>query len=110
MNIRLANAKFALGVDPRNGILRERAGHVAKLRAAGEYTLPTTIVLECATNPFLRAEEPEVQAAVGMPDADPARGLRRIARPQEPRMSEGGAVSRSRSRSEARPRSSACSI
>ncbi len=68
----LANAKFALGVDPGNGLLRERAEHVAKLRAAGEYTLPTTIALECATNPFLRAEEPEVQAAVGMPDADPA--------------------------------------
>jgi hydroxyacylglutathione hydrolase len=67
----LANAKFALGVDPRNGILRERAEHVAQLRAAGEYTLPTTIALECATNPFLRAEEPEVQAAVGLPDADP---------------------------------------
>jgi hydroxyacylglutathione hydrolase len=33
--------------------------------------LPTTIALECATNPFLRAEEPEVQAAVGLPDADP---------------------------------------
>jgi hydroxyacylglutathione hydrolase len=67
----LANAKFALGVDPANGILRERAEHVAKLRAEGKYTLPTTIALECATNPFLRAEEPEVQAAVGMPDADP---------------------------------------
>ncbi len=67
----LANAKFALGVDPANGILRERAEHVAKLRAEGKYTLPTTIALECATNPFLRADEPDVQATIGMPDADP---------------------------------------
>ncbi|VTZ49632.1 Hydroxyacylglutathione hydrolase [Methylocella tundrae] len=68
----LANAKFALGVDSANEILRERAAEVAALRAAGKYTLPTTIAIELATNPFLRAEEPEVQAAVGMPGADPA--------------------------------------
>ncbi len=68
----LANAKFALGVDPGNDILRERADHVAKLRTAGEYTLPTTIALECLTNPFLRVGEPALQAAVGMADADPA--------------------------------------
>lgn len=67
----LANAKFALGVDPGNELLRERAEHVAKLRADGKFTLPTTIALECATNPFLRAEEAEVQAAIGMPNADP---------------------------------------
>ena len=46
--------------------------HVAKLRTAGEYTLPTTIALECLTNPFLRVGEPALQAAVGMADADPA--------------------------------------
>jgi hydroxyacylglutathione hydrolase len=34
--------------------------------------LPTTIAAELATNPFLRAEEPAVQAAVGMLGADPA--------------------------------------
>ena len=68
----LTNAKFALGVDPGNDILRERAEHVARLRMDGEYTLPTTIALECLTNPFLRAAEPELQAAVGMADADPA--------------------------------------
>jgi hydroxyacylglutathione hydrolase len=68
----LANARFALGVEPGNAILRERAAKVAKLRADGEFTLPTTIALECATNPFLRVEEPDIQAAVGMPDADPA--------------------------------------
>jgi len=35
-------------------------------------TLPTTIYLELATNPFLRAEQATVQAAVGMPGADPS--------------------------------------
>ncbi|ACK50843.1 hydroxyacylglutathione hydrolase [Methylocella silvestris BL2] len=68
----LANAKFALSVEPGNTLLKERAGEVAALRAAGKFTLPTTISIELATNPFLRAEEPELQAAVGMPGADPA--------------------------------------
>jgi hydroxyacylglutathione hydrolase len=41
------------------------------LRAAGKSTVPTTISLELATNPFLRAEHTSVQAAVGMAGADP---------------------------------------
>jgi hydroxyacylglutathione hydrolase len=68
----LANARFALTIDPGNEILKERAAEVEKLRAAGEFTLPTTISIELATNPFLRAENPEIQANLGMSGADPA--------------------------------------
>ena len=68
----LANARFALSVDPQNELLKQRAEEVATLRARGEWTLPTTIGLELATNPFLRAENPQIQAAVGMQGADPA--------------------------------------
>ena len=66
-----ANARFALTVDPENPILLDRAREVDALRAAGHYTLPTTIGLERATNPFLRTEDPLVQHAMGMSDADP---------------------------------------
>ena len=66
-----ANAKFALTVDPENSVLRERAQTVADLRKEGKFTLPTTIALENATNPFLRVEDPSVKAAMGMQDADP---------------------------------------
>lgn len=65
-----ANAKFALSVDPDNELLVARAAEIDARRAAGEYTLPTTISIERATNPFLRAEEPELQAALGMRGAD----------------------------------------
>jgi hydroxyacylglutathione hydrolase len=65
-----ANAKFALTVDPENLVLRERAQTVADLRSQGKFTLPTTIALENATNPFLRVEDPGVTAAMGMPGAD----------------------------------------
>lgn len=67
-----ANAKFALTIEPDNGLLVDRAEKIATLRASGKPTVPTTIYLELATNPFLRAEQSTVQAAVGMAGADPA--------------------------------------
>jgi hydroxyacylglutathione hydrolase len=69
----LANARFALTVDPENRELAERAAEVERLRAAGQPTLPTTIGRERATNPFLRADNPAIAAVVGMPGAEPAR-------------------------------------
>ena len=68
----LANAKFALSVDPGNDMLKSRADQVAAMRAAGKPTLPTTIALELDTNPFLRAEDAAISAKMGLPGADPA--------------------------------------
>jgi hydroxyacylglutathione hydrolase len=67
-----ANARFALTVEPDNAVLRDRAREVETLRAEGKPTLPTTLSLECAANPFLRCAEPAVQAAAGLPGGDPA--------------------------------------
>jgi hydroxyacylglutathione hydrolase len=68
----LANASFALTVDRSNAILKERAGAAARQREAGDFTLPTTIAIELATNPFLRADDPAIQAGLGMAGGDPA--------------------------------------
>jgi hydroxyacylglutathione hydrolase len=68
----LANARFALSVDPCNEALQRRAEAVAALRAEGRLTLPTELRLERATNPFLRVTEPDIQASLGLADADPA--------------------------------------
>lgn len=65
-----SNATFALSIEPQNEALRARAADVVRLRENGEPTLPTTIAMELATNPFLRACEPEVKAAVGMQGAE----------------------------------------
>jgi hydroxyacylglutathione hydrolase len=65
-----ANARFALTIEPDNAVLQSRVADVAALRAAGKSTVPTTIAAELAANPFLRAELPGVQAAVGMAGAD----------------------------------------
>jgi hydroxyacylglutathione hydrolase len=49
-----SNARFALSVDD-DPALRRRAEAVFAARERGEPTVPTTIGLEKATNPFLRA-------------------------------------------------------
>jgi hydroxyacylglutathione hydrolase len=49
-----SNARFALSVDAGSA-LAERARAVFEARERGEPTVPTTIGLELATNPFLRA-------------------------------------------------------
>jgi hydroxyacylglutathione hydrolase len=50
-----ANGRFALTVEPDNEDLRRRMRDVEAALAAGEATVPTTIALERATNPFMRA-------------------------------------------------------
>ncbi len=67
----LANAKFALSVDGGNALLLERVEEAQRLRAKGAFTLPTTIARELETNPFLRAENPELRQGLGMAQADP---------------------------------------
>ena len=66
-----SNGKFAVTVDPHNPQLLQRVAEVAHLRDAGEATLPTTIALERATNPFLRTQDAQVRQAMGMESADP---------------------------------------
>ena len=55
----LANGRFALTVEPDNSALQSRVVEVAAARERGEVTLPTTIALERATNPFVRAASVE---------------------------------------------------
>lgn len=64
-----SNAAFALSVEPGNEALVARSGEIDRLRAKGMPTVPTTIALEKATNPFLRPDSENLRATVGMPDA-----------------------------------------
>jgi hydroxyacylglutathione hydrolase len=68
----LANARFALTVEPNNTALKIRAAEVERMREAGRFTIPVTLGMEKATNPFLRADVPAVVAAMGLGDAKPA--------------------------------------
>ncbi len=66
-----ANAKFAITVEPDNDALQKRSAEIDQLRAKGEPTVPSTLEIELATNPFLRATAPGLQATLGMSGADP---------------------------------------
>lgn len=68
----LSNAKFSVTVDPHNTQLKARLQQVEELRAQNRPTVPSTMEEEIHTNPFLRADVPAVQEAVGMSGADPA--------------------------------------
>lgn len=61
-----ANARFALSVEPQNAALVARAKEIDEKRARGEWTVPTTIGLEKATNPFLRAASADLRRTVGL--------------------------------------------
>ena len=50
-----ANARFAVTVEPDNAALTDRVIAIDAARAAGQPTVPSTIGLERATNPFVRA-------------------------------------------------------
>jgi len=59
----MSNGRYALVAEPGNEAIRERMLAVHAARAAGEATVPTTIGLEQATNPFMRAASVEELAA-----------------------------------------------
>ena len=59
-----SNARFALTVEPENDALIARAARVRALRATGQPTVPTTIAMELAENPFVRAANHERLAAI----------------------------------------------
>jgi hydroxyacylglutathione hydrolase len=51
----MSNGRFALSVESENAALVSRMAAVTAMRERGEPTVPTTIALERATNPFMRA-------------------------------------------------------
>lgn len=50
-----SNGRYALHAEPDNPALIARMREIDAMRLAGEPTVPTTIALERATNPFMRA-------------------------------------------------------
>jgi hydroxyacylglutathione hydrolase len=56
----LANLRFAREAEPGNAALQERIRHEQAVRDRGQPTVPTTIGVEKATNPFLRYREEEI--------------------------------------------------
>ena len=59
----LSNGHYALAAEPDNDAIRQRVEQVKAARASGVATVPTTIALELATNPFMRSADADQLAA-----------------------------------------------
>ena len=57
-----SNAKFALHADPGNTELQAYVDEITERRAQGLPTVPSKLERELATNPFLRADDRDLQA------------------------------------------------
>lgn len=70
-----SNLRFAVRVEPGNEDLQRRAAQVRQAREIDEATVPSSILIERQTNPFLRVHEASVLAAAsawrGQPVQDP---------------------------------------
>jgi hydroxyacylglutathione hydrolase len=76
----LANLGFARWVEPENAAVLARERFERERVAQGEATLPSTLALELATNPFLRTGEPAVVAAAEKWAGRPLQGHREVFR------------------------------
>lgn len=64
-----SNAAFAITVDPDNAALKARIDDITQARAQNLPTVPSILQLEIDTNPFLRADNMDLKAALGMADS-----------------------------------------
>ena len=67
-----SNMEFALSLGETNPDIATRAAQIITDRAAGHPTVPSILSLELETNPFLRADDPSLQAVIGMRGIKPA--------------------------------------
>ncbi len=75
----LDNLRFACSVEPDSAALRQRQADCLALRQQGRPTLPSTLAVEQATNPFLRWAEPGVIQAAMQRAPQPAAGTDPVA-------------------------------
>lgn len=68
----MSNADFAITIEPDNAELRARIADIKQKRAEGIPTVPASIGLEKATNPFIRADLAIVKSLMNMQDASDA--------------------------------------
>jgi hydroxyacylglutathione hydrolase len=65
------NLRFARSLEPDNPELADRLQQAEKFRRANLPTVPSTIGLELATNPFMRCDSEEIRSSAGVSVHDP---------------------------------------
>ena len=61
----LANLEFACHVDPENQSLNAHLAHCKQMRQNDEPTIPSSLAIELAINPFLRCDQPALRQYAG---------------------------------------------
>lgn len=74
----LANGRFAAGIEPENNAIINRMAEVTAMRERNQPTVPTTIALEKATNPFVRVHSDAIRARLGLERAPDWRVFQRL--------------------------------
>ncbi len=64
------NLRFAQSLLPNDQAISDRLATVSAARERGEPTVPSSLAVELATNPFLRSDDPALQAALGLSDPE----------------------------------------
>ncbi|MEM6545716.1 MAG: hydroxyacylglutathione hydrolase [Pseudomonadota bacterium] len=67
----LSNLAFARAADPSNVALETRESSAQEIRADNQPTVPSTLALELATNPFLRCSEQAIKDGLAAANLDP---------------------------------------
>ncbi|KQI69081.1 hydroxyacylglutathione hydrolase [Loktanella sp. 3ANDIMAR09] len=68
----MTNARFAASLEPGNPAINSRYEATRQARENGHATVPSLLSLELETNPFLRADDPNLAQALNMSDSQPA--------------------------------------
>ena len=76
----LENCEFALSIEPGSEVLKRRLNEIRQIQSQGGPTVPSTIAQEKSTNPFLREDEPQLKAALGMERAQAAEVFAKLRR------------------------------
>ena len=63
------NARFALTIDPDNTDLKARVAEISDARSRNTPTVPSTLAVELATNPFLRAQDSAIRSLLNKKEA-----------------------------------------
>lgn len=66
----LANAKFALSLEPNNNKLIEFIKIITKIRQNNDFTVPSTIDIELKFNPFLRCDDLNIKSALSLQNSN----------------------------------------
>ena len=67
----ISNAKFAISIDPNNTKLQSRVKEFEEMRSRNQPTIPSVLIDELDTNPFLRADNPILAGELGLSGAKP---------------------------------------